>query len=28
MLYGKAYVGVTKNFLTLLTFTENFAPLS
>jgi len=28
MLYGKAYVGATKNFFALLTFTEMFAPLS
>jgi len=28
MLYGKAYVGFTKNFRALLTFTEIFAPLS
>jgi len=28
MLYGKAYVGATKNFCALPTFTEIFAPLS
>jgi len=27
MLYGKAFVGATKNFLALLTFTEMFAPV-
>jgi len=28
MLYGKAYVGATKNLCALLTFTEMFALLS
>jgi len=28
MLYGKAYVGATKNFFALLTFTYIFTPLS
>jgi len=28
MLYGKAYVGATKNVFAQLTFTEIFSPLS